>query len=87
MAAGIDITYKILYNGAVAMTGGQDVAGAIGVPELTQSMAAEGVTRIIVCSDDPDRHTGGGAAGHRSRGLGAATGSTRRSCCCGTRPA
>ena len=60
VAAGIDITYKILYNGAVAMTGGQDVAGSIGVPELTQAMAAEGVSRIIVCSDDPDRHTDGG---------------------------
>ncbi len=59
VAAGVDITYKILYNGAVAMTGGQDVAGAIGVPELTQAMAAEGVSRIIVCSDDPDRHTSG----------------------------
>ena len=59
VAAGVDITYKILYNGAVAMTGGQDVAGSIGVPELTQSMAAEGVSRIIVCSDDPDRHTDG----------------------------
>ena len=60
VAAGVDITYKILYNGAVAMTGGQDVAGAIDVPELTQSMDAEGVSRIIVCSDDPDRHAGGG---------------------------
>ena len=60
VAAGVDITYKILYNGAVAMTGGQDVAGSIGVPELTRSMAAEGVSRIIVCSDDPDRHTDDG---------------------------
>ena len=61
VAAGVDITYKILYNGAVAMTGGQDVAGSIGVAELTQAMAAEGVSRIIVCSDDPDRHTSGAA--------------------------
>ena len=59
VAAGIDITYKILYNGVVAMTGGQDVAGAISVPELTRSLAAEGVSRIIVCSDDPDRHEDG----------------------------
>ena len=59
VAARIDITYKILYNGAVAMTGGQDVAGATGVPELTQSLAAEGVSRIIVCSDNPDRHQHG----------------------------
>ena len=59
VAAGVDITYKILYNGAVAMTGGQDVAGSIGVPELTQSLAAEGVSRIIVCSDDPDSHRDG----------------------------
>jgi indolepyruvate ferredoxin oxidoreductase len=61
VAAGVDITYKILYNGAVAMTGGQDVAGSIGVAELTQAMDAEGVSRIIVCSDDPDRHTEGTA--------------------------
>ncbi len=60
VAAGVDITYKILYNGAVAMTGGQDAAGAVGVPELTQAMAAEGVSRIIVCSDDPDRHSSSG---------------------------
>ena len=60
VAAGVDITYKILYNGAVAMTGGQDVAGVMGVPELTRAMAAEGVGRIIVCSDEPGRHAGGG---------------------------
>ena len=59
VAAGIDITYKILYNGAVAMTGGQDVAGNIAIPELTRSLAAEGVSRIIVCSEDPGRHDGG----------------------------
>ena len=61
VAAGVDITYKILYNGAVAMTGGQDVAGNIAIPELTFSLAAEGVSRIIVCSEDPTRHDDGEA--------------------------
>ncbi len=55
VAAGADITYKILYNGAVAMTGGQPVAGGLGIPELVTSLDAEGTARIIVCSDDPDR--------------------------------
>ena len=61
VAAGVDITYKILYNGAVAMTGGQDVAGNIAIPELTCSLAAEGVSRIIVCSENPTRHDDGEA--------------------------
>ncbi len=55
VAAGVDITYKILYNGAVAMTGGQDVAGSMPIGELTQALAAEGASRIIVCSDNPGR--------------------------------
>lgn len=56
IAAGVNITYKILYNAAVAMTGGQDAEAALTVPELTHKLRAEGVAQIIVCSDDPRRH-------------------------------
>ncbi len=56
MAAGVHITFKLLYNSAVAMTGGQDVAGLMDVPALTRSLAAEGVSAITVCTDDVDRY-------------------------------
>ncbi|MEM7096573.1 MAG: indolepyruvate ferredoxin oxidoreductase family protein [Actinomycetota bacterium] len=56
VSAGTNVTYKILYNGTVAMTGGQDAAGAQTVPDLTLSLAAEGVARVVVVADDVDKY-------------------------------
>jgi len=54
MAAGVNITYKILVNDAVAMTGGQPVEGAPTVPQILQQMVAEGVPHLRLVGDDPD---------------------------------
>ncbi len=56
IAAGVNITYKILVNDAVAMTGGQPVEGALTVADMTRELHAEGARRIVVVSDDPDQH-------------------------------
>jgi indolepyruvate ferredoxin oxidoreductase len=56
VSAGATMTFKVLYNGVVAMTGGQDPAGQLTVPRLCQAMAAEGVARIIVVSEEPSRY-------------------------------
>ncbi|OBJ95197.1 indolepyruvate ferredoxin oxidoreductase [Mycolicibacterium fortuitum] len=56
IAAGVNITYKVLYNSAVAMTGAQDAEAALTVPELTHKLAAEGVAKIVVCAEEPKRH-------------------------------
>jgi indolepyruvate ferredoxin oxidoreductase len=55
VAAGVNITYKILYNDAVAMTGGQPVDGPISVPRIARQVAAEGVRRIALVAEDPTR--------------------------------
>ncbi|MGE3479666.1 MAG: indolepyruvate ferredoxin oxidoreductase family protein [Dongiaceae bacterium] len=55
-AANVSITFKILYNDAVAMTGGQPVEGHLTVPQITQQLAAEGVQRIAVVSDEPEKY-------------------------------
>jgi indolepyruvate ferredoxin oxidoreductase len=56
IAAKVNITYKILYNDAVAMTGGQPVDGVTSVPLIAQQMAAEGVKRIALVTEDLSRY-------------------------------
>jgi indolepyruvate ferredoxin oxidoreductase len=56
VANGANITYKILFNDAVAMTGGQPVDGTISVPQITRQVAAEGVKTIVVVTDEPDKY-------------------------------
>jgi len=56
IAAGVNITYKILYNDAVAMTGGQPVDGQTSVAMIAQQMAAEGVKRIAIVTEDLSRY-------------------------------
>ena len=55
-AARINITYKILFNDAVAMTGGQSHDGELNVPAITRQVAAEGARRIVVITDEPEKY-------------------------------
>ncbi|EME14518.1 indolepyruvate ferredoxin oxidoreductase family protein [Rhodococcus triatomae] len=57
VSAGVNITYKLLYNEVVAMTGAQDAQGMLTVPQLTHKLTTEGVRKIVVCADEPERHS------------------------------
>ncbi|EGF32656.1 Indolepyruvate ferredoxin oxidoreductase [Oxalobacteraceae bacterium IMCC9480] len=59
VAAKVNMTYKILYNDAVAMTGGQTVDGPIDPGMISRQIAAEGVGPIIVVTDEPDKYPSG----------------------------
>lgn len=56
VAGKVNITYKILYNDAVAMTGGQNVDGPLDPAMISRQIAAEGVSPIIVVTDDPEKY-------------------------------
>ena len=56
IAAGADVTYKLLWNRTVAMTGGQDPQGMIGVAEVCRVLLAQGVARVLVTTEDVARY-------------------------------
>ena len=56
VAAGVNVTYKILFNDAVAMTGGQPMDGDLTVADVVRQVQAEGVKVVRVVTDDPSRH-------------------------------
>ncbi len=58
IAAKVNITYKILFNDAVAMTGGQSVDGELTVPMIAAQMVAEGAKKIAVLTEDLSRYQG-----------------------------
>jgi indolepyruvate ferredoxin oxidoreductase len=56
VSARVNITYKILFNDAVAMTGGQPHDGPLSVPQIAAQVLAEGVKRVVVTTDEPDKY-------------------------------
>ena len=54
--AGVNITYKLLYNDAVAMTGGQTAAGGLPIPAVTRELEAQGIEKIVLLSDDTEKY-------------------------------
>ncbi|MGI9623755.1 MAG: indolepyruvate ferredoxin oxidoreductase family protein [Acidimicrobiales bacterium] len=58
VAAGVSMTFKILYNGALAMTGGQSAQGQRSVPDLAAQLKAVGVERVLITTDEVARYRG-----------------------------
>lgn len=58
VAAGVRMTYKLLYNGTVAMTGGQDPEGQLSVPDIARLALTHGVTEVMITTEDPERYSG-----------------------------
>jgi indolepyruvate ferredoxin oxidoreductase len=61
IASNTNITYKILFNDAVAMTGGQANDGGLTVPQVARQVAAEGAKRVVVVTDEPNKYPAGTA--------------------------
>ncbi len=59
VAAKVNMTYKVLFNDAVAMTGGQPLDGGLTVPKVARQLAAEGVAPIVIVSDEPEKYAPG----------------------------
>jgi indolepyruvate ferredoxin oxidoreductase len=59
VASGTTVTYKLLYNDAVAMTGGQQAEGHLTPDQMARQVAAEGVRRIAIVTDDPQKYPPG----------------------------
>jgi indolepyruvate ferredoxin oxidoreductase len=56
IASGVNITYKVLFNDAVAMTGGQRNDGGLTVDQIARQVAAEGARKVVVVTDEPDKY-------------------------------
>ncbi len=59
VASGVNMTYKLLFNDAVALTGGQSHDGGLTPWAMTQQLAGEGVSQIVVVADDPEKYARG----------------------------
>ena len=81
VAAGVDITFKLLYNAAVAMTGGQDATGLLPVPAVAAKLLREGVKEVVITTDDPGKYRGVALPEGASRPAPRPTSSRRRSSC------
>src|SRR5215210_7613723 len=57
IASGVNITYKLLFNDAVAMTGGQTHDGGLTVSQIARQVAAEGAKRVVVVTDEPNKYS------------------------------